>query len=157
MREIDNYIINYETLVIVPYDNKRVKVYEVDDEFLVNMNVFDIVRNSCLFFGSSLEGRKEGTKALLGCEIKVPIIVEDSRNLIIFPTSSYKSKKNVWIAYQNLLKYSKYSTDITMLSFRNNRNIEVNVRYNIIDNQIIRCIKLDTIITKRKNELKEEV
>lgn len=157
MKEVDSYIINYDTLVLVPYDNNKVLVYEVDDEFLVNMNVYSIIKNSCLFFGSSLEGRKEGTKALLNCEIKVPIIIEDSKNLIVFPTSSYRSNNNVWISYHNLLKYSKYGPQVTLLSFKNNRNIEVNVKYSIIDNQIIRCIKLDTIVTKRKNELNMNV
>lgn len=151
MKEIENYFINYETLLILPYGSKKSKVYELDEVFIVNTDVVTIVKNSCLYFGSSLEGRKEGTKSLLNCEIKVPIIIEDSKNLIMFPTSSYKSNRNVWISYNNLLKYSKYDGDNTLLCFKENNDIKVNIKYNIIDNQIIRCIKLDAIINKRKN------
>ena len=61
MKEIDTYFINYETLLILPYGSKKSKVYELDEVFIVNSDVFTIVKNSCLYFGSSLEGRKEGT------------------------------------------------------------------------------------------------
>lgn len=153
MQELDSYIINYDTLLIVPCDKNKVIVYEIDDEFVVDSNSLEIVENSCLFFGSSLEGRKQGVKSLIDCEMKVPIIVEDSKNLIFFPTSSYKNKQSVWISYQNLLKYSKFDKNVTLLNFKNNRDIKVNVRFGIIDNQIIRCIKLDTFINKRKVNL----
>ena len=151
MRE--EYIINCETLVIVPFGENKSKVYEFEEEFIVNMDVVTIVKNSCLFFGSSLEGRRLGTKSLINCEIKVPIIIEDSQNLIFFPSLSYKSLKNTWISYNNLLKYSKKDKNSTLLYFKQNRNICLDIKYNIIDNQIIRCIKLDAIINKRKNTL----
>ena len=150
MREIEEYIVNYETLVIMPIDTNKSKVYEYDDVFIVNMDVNQIIKNSCLYFGSSLEGRKEGTKHLINCEMKLPIIVEDSQSLIFFPTSSYRNNKNVWISYNNLLKYTKIDNKNTMLYFKQNNNINLLVKYNIIDNQIIRCIKLEAIINKRK-------
>ena len=153
MKEIASYIISSETLLIVPVMQDKIlksKVFEYDEEFIVNMSPLDIVKDSCLFFGSSFDGRKEGTKTLIECEIKVPILIEDSRNLIFFPTSSYKNSKNSWISYTNLLKYSKYDSATTLLNFKGNNDIKLGVKYNFIDNQIIRCIKLDAIISKRK-------
>lgn len=128
----------------------RSKVFELDDEFIVNESPLNIIISSCLFFGSSFEGRREGTKSLLDCDIKVPIIVEESKNLIFFPTNSYKSCKNIWVSYNNLLIHKKYSFDTTLFSFAGNNNIKVNVKFNIVDNQIIRCIKLNAILSKRK-------
>ncbi len=151
MKELDDYVINYETLVIMPYGDKKSKVYEFDEIFIVNKDVLSIINDSCLYFGSSLSGRREGTMSLMNCEIKVPIIIEDSQNLIVFPTSSYKNTKNIWISYNNLLKYSKNDCKSTLLYFKQNNKIVVDIRYNIIDNQIIRCIKLEAIIKKRKN------
>ena len=54
---LDSYEINNETLLIVPYDYGKSKVYEYDDEFIVNMIPLTIVKNSCMFFGSSFDGR----------------------------------------------------------------------------------------------------
>ena len=87
MKEINEYFINYETLLIMPYCKGKSKVYEFDEVMIVNMSVSEIIKESCLYFGSSFEGRKEGTKHLINCEMKVPIIVEDSQCLIFFPLS----------------------------------------------------------------------
>lgn len=154
--EFNNYEINEETILIIPIGKSKSKVYELDMEFEVNMSPLTIIKNSCLYFGSSYEGRKEGTQSLIGVEMKVPIIIEDSRNIIFFPTSSCINKNSIWVSYQNLLKYSKFDDFSTMLYFKNNKNVKVDTRYNLVDNQIIRCIKLDTLLTKRKTFIKSE-
>ena len=150
MKEINSYVVNLETLLLIPMGDDCTKVFEMDEEFIVKKDIMSIVKDSCLFFGSSFEGRKEGTKSLLKCGIKVPIIIEDSNNLILFPTLSFKNEKNLWVVYNNLLDYKKYDLENTLFLFKNNNDIKVNVRFNIVDNQVIRCLKLDTIIRKRK-------
>lgn len=154
--EFDNYEINVETLLIIPIGKEKSKIYEVDGEFIVKMSPLTIIKNSCLFFGSSYEGRKEGTKNLIGVDMKVPIVIEDSKNIIFFPTSSCIHKNSIWVSYQNLLKYSKFNDFSTILYFKNHESIKVEAKYNLIDNQIIRCIKLETLLIKRKNFIKHE-
>ena len=147
---VDSYEINNETLLIVPYDYGKSKVYEYDDEFIVNMIPLTIVKNSCMFFGSSFDGRRLASKNIIGVDMKVPIIIEESKNVIFFPVSSCISKNSIWISYQNLIKYSKIDCNSSMLYFKNNKSIKLNTKYNLIDNQVIRCIKLDTLLCKRK-------
>lgn len=153
---MDNYEINSETLVIVPFDKGKSKVYEYDGEYIINTNALNIIKNSCLFFGCSFEGRKDAVKNILGVDMKVPILIEDSKNIIFFPITSCINKNSIWISYQNLLKFSKNDEFSTVLYFRNNKKILVDVKYNLVDNQIIRCIKLDSLISKRKNFIKCE-
>ena len=43
---LENYEINDETLAIVPYDFGKSKVYEYDEEFIVNMIPLTIIKNS---------------------------------------------------------------------------------------------------------------
>lgn len=147
---LDSYEINNETLLIVPYDYGKSKVYEYDDEFIVNMIPLTIVKNSCMFFGSSFDGRREASKNIIGVDMKVPIIIEESKNVIFFPVSSCISRNSIWISYQNLIKYSKIDCNSSMLYFKNNKSIKLNTKYNLVDNQVIRCIKLDTLLCKRK-------
>ena len=52
-------------------------------------------------------------------------------------------------------KYIKFNEFSTVLCFYNNRKIKVDVKYNLIDNQVIRCLKLDTILSKRKMIIKD--
>lgn len=153
---MNNYEINVETLVIIPFGKGKSKVYEYDGEYIVNMSPLAIIKNSCLYFGSSYEGRRDAIKDMLGVDMKVPIVIEDGKNIIFFPTSSCINRSSIWISYQNLLKYSKFDQFSTVLYFRNNQSIKVNAKYNLIDNQIIRCVKLDTLLIKRKNFIKSE-
>lgn len=153
---INNYEINVETLLIVPYGKGKSKVYEYDDDFIVNKSPLAIIKNSCLYFGCTYEGRRDSVKQMIGIDMKVPILIEDSNNTIFFPTSSCINKNSIWISYRNLLKYDKFNAFSTVLYFRNNRKIKVDTKYNLIDNQIIRCIKLESLLVKRKNFIKNE-
>ena len=60
------------------------QIIENGEEYIINNNSTKILEHSCEYFGSSLEGRKEGTKKLLGITHKSPIIIEESRNIIFF-------------------------------------------------------------------------
>ena len=76
-----NYEINEGTLAILPSE-KQSKVLEDRGEYIIPNTPFEIMDYSCKYFGSSYEGRKEGTKAILDINYKVPIVVENSRNII---------------------------------------------------------------------------
>ncbi len=154
--ELNSYEINVDTLVIIPIGKSKSKVYEYGGEFIVNQSSLKIIENSCLFFGSSYDGRKEGTKSLIGIDMKVPIVIEDSRNIIFFPTSSCIRESSIWISFQNLIKYTKYNELSTVLYFHDNVQIKVGCKYNLIDNQIVRCIKLEKTLINRRNFLKKE-
>lgn len=147
----ESYEINSSTLVLIPLSVKETKVIEVDDEFTVNDKCVKLVDRSCRFFGSSLIGRQEGSKSLLNVSIKVPIIVEESRNILFFPTNSPREESCMWVSYNNLLKYIKIDKRKTRLYFVNGKTIVVDISYNIIDNQVTRCIKLEKILFDRKN------
>lgn len=153
---MDSYEINVETLLIVPFEKGKSKVYELDGEYIVNMTPLMIIKNSCLYFGCSYEGRRDAVKEMIGIDMKIPILIEDSKNIIFFPISSCINQDSVWVSYQNLLKYSKNGKFSTILYFRNNKIIKTDTKYNLIDNQVIRCIKLETLLSKRKNFIKSE-
>lgn len=153
---MNSYEINAETLLIIPFEEEKSKVYEYDGEYIVNMVPLDIVKNSCLFFGCSFEGRKEAVKKILGIDMKVPILVEDSKSIIFFPVTNCIKENSIWVSYQNLLKYSKKDKFSTILYFRDNRVFNIDEKYNLVDNQVIRCIKLEKLLVKRKNFIKNE-
>lgn len=146
-----NYEINSNTFIILPTINNEAKVYEKNNTLLVKEKVMNIIKNSCLFFGCSYEGRHEGTKKLINVAIKAPIIIEEYKRIIFFPTASPRENGCIWISYNNLIKYEKKDTS-TVLYFKDNFELEIPVSYNIIDNQIVRCIKLEKeIISRKKN------
>lgn len=147
---MNNYIINVETLLIIPYGRGKSKIFENDRTFIVNEPTGNILKNSCLFFGSSIEGRRDAVKQILEVDMKVPIIVEDIKNMIFFPVSDCVKRNSIWVSYQNLLKYSKFNEFSTVIYFKCGKKVRVDAKYSLIDNQVIRCIKLETLINKRK-------
>ena len=153
--EYCDYEINADTLLIIPVDNNRTKVIEKSDTFFVKSSTLSIIKKSCIFFGCSYEGRREAVKHLIGIDMKVPILIEESRNIIFFPTGSCINKNSIWISYQNLLNYYKFNEFSTVLYFRDKKKIKVDVKFNLIDNQVIRCLKLETLLCKRKMIVKD--
>ena len=143
------YEINASTLVILPIEEEKCRVYEYDRDFIVKRKSTKIINDSCMFFGSSLNGRQYGTKKLINVAVKAPIIIEESKKIIFFPTTSPRQDNCTWISFNNLVKYEK-NEDKTILTFKNNKQIELDLSYNIVDNQIVRCIKLVKAFIKRK-------
>ena len=145
-----DYEINEKTLAIIPFED-RAKVFEENESFIVEKSVRSIMEESCEYFGSTLDGRQKGTTSLLGITHKTPIIVEETKEIIFFPTSSPRSNKCSWISLNNLENYEKKSKNI-VLNFSNNEQIELDTSYGIIDNQVLRATRLESILRKRKQK-----
>jgi len=147
---MDNYEINASTLCIVPIDDKKSCVYEYDNKYIVNMSVIKIIERSCLFFGSTFLGRKEASCNLLNSLHKVPIIIEETNEIIFFPTNSPNNANCIWISYNNFESIEKIDKHFCKIYFKNHNQFKVEVSYFIITNQIMRCNRLKVEFNKRK-------
>lgn len=147
-----NYEINRETLAIIPCGKGKSKIIEENNEFYVNYSTTKIIDYSCKFFGSSYEGRFNGTKSILGVSHKSPIIIEESNKIIFFPTTSPRLECCAWIALNNISKYYKSGID-TIIEFSCGKIIKLELSYGIVDNQVLRATRLSALINKRMNEL----
>lgn len=146
---MSDYEINSKTLVIIPLSHNLSKVVEEEKEFLVNMNSTDIVDHSCKFFGSSFLGRHEGTKELLGVNYKVPILIEETNNIIFFPTCSSRLSNCYWISLEHIDQYNKYK-EISKITFKNGYELIVNISLGSLENQILRSTRLESVMRKRR-------
>lgn len=145
------YEINKGTLAVVPNEKTASLIYEDEDRYIVEQTPFSIMEESCKYFGSTYEGRKEGSKNILNAEYKLPIVVEDSNNLIVFPTMSPLSTECCWISLKRVKKIEKIDSNNTKIIFDNNREIIVDCSYRIIENQLSRASRLDLILRNHKN------
>lgn len=146
------YEINEDTLALISLNDKT-KVFEKNKIFTLNREVSQIMEDSCEYFGSSLSGRQKGTEKLIGVSYKAPIIIEESKNIIFFPTNSPRTKNCNWISLNNLERY--YTKNKKMvLEFKNKQKIMLNISFGVIDNQILRATRLEAVLRGRKNEKK---
>ncbi len=152
-----NYEITYDTQAIVPIDTNNTKVIESEDEYYINDNSLNILEHSCEYFGSSYEGRKEGTKKLLGITHKSPIIIEESRKIIFFPTSSPENIDCVWINLEKIEKYFKVDKKHSAIQFKNGEILEFNISYGSLTNQIMRATRLKYVLEERINKKEDNI
>lgn len=146
---IDSYEINSTTLAILPITKNVSKVIEMDQVLTVSKSTTDIIDESCKYFGSSYQGRFEGTKKLIGINYKSPIIVEESKEIIFFPTSSPRFENCSWISLNNIEEYNKDKKN-PIIQFSNGQELKLEISFGSLENQILRSIKLSSILRKRK-------
>lgn len=146
---MQNYEINADTLAIIPIDNYKSKIIEKDSILEVNQTPMKIIDFSCRYFGSSYKGRFHGTKHLIGVSHKAPIIIEESKEIIFFPTNSPRLYECAWISLKNINDY-KRSSDKVIITFNGGYNLEVDMSYGSFDNQILRAARLESVLRKRK-------
>lgn len=147
---LKEYEINSNTLIIIPISKKVSKVIEINEEFMINKNSTEIIDDSCKFFGSSYNGRFEGTKKLIGVNYKSPIIVEESREIIFFPTSSPRFDNCYWVCLNKIDKFKKTIHD-SKIVFKNGLEIDIPVSYSSLENQILRSTLLESKLRDRKS------
>ena len=148
---LEDYEINIDTLAVVPINSEVSKVYENEVEYYVKKSSNKIIDNNCKYYGSSYRGRCEGTKFLTGIKSKCPIIIEDSRDIIFFPTGSVRNNdNNCWIALNNIKQYKK-SDKGSSITFKNNINIPLDISFYSLDNQYYRATMLKSKINDYKS------
>lgn len=147
---MDNYEINNDTLALIPINASSTKIIEKNYDYIISNSVYNIMENSCEYFGSSYDGRKIGSKKILGSTYKTPIIVEETKQLIFFPTESPLNDECCWISLNNIENYSA-DDNLTKILFFNQRELFVHMRYQNFNNQVLRATRLLTIMKKRTN------
>ena len=78
-----------------------------------------------------------------------PIIIEESKEIIFFPTSSPRLYECCWVSLKNIDKYQKLEKNALVL-FNNGYLLELDISYGSLDNQILRATRLESVLRMRK-------
>lgn len=154
--DMNEYEINAQTLAIIPIGEEKSKVIEVNGDFIINASPIKIVDDSCKFFGSSYEGRFSGTKTLTGISHKSPIIVEESRRIIFFPTKSPRVSSCIWLSFNNIADYDGDGKD-SIVRFSCGKTLHLHTSYAIIDNQVLRATRLESVLGRRMEKFARSI
>jgi competence protein ComK len=146
---LEDYEINSSTIAIISVKKGCSKIIEEDEAFFVTKDATEIISDSCKYFGSSYSGRFEGTKSLIGVNYKAPIIIEESMEIIFFPTSSPRFANCNWICLKKINNIQKNDKK-TVLNFKNGSSLVLDVSYSSIENQILRSSLLESKMRNRK-------
>lgn len=150
MKKVNNYEININTEAVVGINKNSTKIVEKDNNYIINDSSYSVMERSCEYFGSSYNGRSRGSKKILGANYKLPIIIEESNDIIFFPISEVSQPECVWISLKWFDKVIEEDGK-TYIYFKNGNKIEVKVSKYSIENQVLRSSKLHLILYDRKN------
>ena len=146
---VEEYYVTSDTLLLVSFGKNKTKIYDVNGNSVIKKTPFEIIDESCQYYGSSYSGRYEGAKKLLDMDYKLPIIMDEVKEVVMFPTCSPKSDDCCWICVNNIENYEKYKKN-SIIKFINGMTYEVNVSFNSLENQIMRATMLLMKLKKRK-------
>lgn len=145
-----NYIINEDTYAIIAIGSNKSIIYEKNNRFIVNSRPNRIIKRNCYYNGSTFEGRMNATKYLTGYTYKTPILIREEGNIIFFPTKSSRLEDCSWISLNNIYNYCKTTNKyISRIIFQNKIYIELPLTYNILNNQILRSMNLESKLRKK--------
>lgn len=158
--KLSHYIISKHTYFLESKEvGKKMHTIVCDErgKFEVPYSPLKIVKNSCKANGSHYDICLGQSKDLLRDtqRHKLPIVVgsDFGKPLILFPLFSPESKANIWIVYNNVLKYNSF--DNISIVFRNNHKVDLPIQKITILQQLSSSRALETLITKmwKENEL----
>ncbi len=144
------YEITEDTCALIAINDSCTKIVELDNEIILNTSTLKILDYSCKYYGSSYNGRKEGSISILKNIYKIPIIVEESRNIIFFPISSPRYHNSTWISVRNIKSCRKIEKN-TEITFKNGKKMIFKISYSSLQNQILRASYLEMIFLSRKS------
>ena len=152
---MNNYEINEETYAIIAQDLGKTRVIEKDYEYDISKDAYQVMDESCKYYGSSYKGRIEAAKELLNCSYKLPILVEESSVLIFFPIKSSLLEDCCWINLNSISNIEKVDNK-SQITFKNGKKATFDISRLSLENQIYRSSKLESIIFKRINAKKRD-
>ena len=105
---MNEYEINELTMAVIPINYNQTLIKEYDNEYVIDKTAYEIMEDSCEYYGSSYKGRLSAAKKMLNSSYKIPIVIEESENIIFFPTKSSLLSDCCWINY-NFIKNKRHN------------------------------------------------
>ena len=146
---MEKYEINKETLAVIGVNKNTTKVLEKNKEYYINDIAYEVMEHSCRYFGSSYEGRVEGSKRMIGYNYKLPIIVEESNELVFFPINMVEHPNCVWISLK-WYDFVKEENNKIYIYLKNGKKIQTTASKNSVENQVLRASRLLYVLNERK-------
>ena len=151
---IEEYFISEDTLMLLPLSKNETKILDISGEYIIEKNIFEVVDESCQYYGSTYNGRFKKKKKTLDMDYKLPIIIDEVKEVVLFPTCSPKLENCIWICVNNVENYIK-NNKVSVIKFTNGVSSELNISINTLENQILRATMLLMKLKKRKSNPKK--
>jgi len=147
------YEITNKTCALISISENETEIIEIGKTFTIKNKLNNILKRSCEFYGCTLDGRLKGSQVQLGMKYKLPIMVENTKEIILFPTSSPRLQTCSWISLKNIKKYNETELG-SIIQFIDDNKIKLSISFESLENQIFRATKL-MLISRKRSEMEK--
>jgi competence protein ComK len=139
-----SFLIDEKVCAIIPYYNEYgelcSRVVKDDGDIKLKISPIRLLEESCITYGSTFRGRIEAIKYLMGFKKRIPLTVSCKKNIFAFPINSHLRKDEIWIFTNKVLKYREVKKSVTRITFRNFKEIDIEISFSSFDSQFNRSI-----------------
>lgn len=152
------YEINPLTMAVMPQNDvtgeTNTIVLEETGEYIIDSSPTKLIDLACRYFGSSLEGRLDGTKDISKITHKAPIAIDPSSGMFFFPTTSPRNMNCSWINHSHVKEIQPTEFDRSKVIFYNGEEVIVDVSYGSMMNQLQRTAQFRFSLENRMKKLR---
>lgn len=127
-------------ILYIRYDanKKEVSVIIEDNQLLlIPQHIKQVLDSMCLMHGSDMQGRLVFFSKVQKIRKKVPLLISEKHEVIVFPIHHQRSKQQLWIAYQPI-KYIVAVDNVSSIVFKDGTNLQVSLSTRNIKRQMVR-------------------
>src|SRR5699024_975057 len=155
------YEISPLTMAVIPEDNEtgaiNTIILEESGQYSDPSSPTRLIDLACRYFGSSLQGRLDGTKDVSRITHKAPIAIDPSSGMFFFPTTSPKNRKCSWINHSHVDYIQPIGNKQTKIFFNNGQYIVVDISYGSMMNQLQRTAQFRYTLEQRMRLIRQEL
>lgn len=138
------YRVNSKTIALLPvkaFDYNTI-AWETNQALYVRQVPLEIIKENCLDYGSSYDGRCKAVKHLTPYRKKLPIPISQDKKIYTFPTHAIQDFDCHWIFSEHILTILRNSdTNKSIIHFKNNKMLSLSVSQHILQKQYHRTLK----------------
>ncbi|MFC0189446.1 competence protein ComK [Fictibacillus aquaticus] len=159
LQYMSEYEISRATMAILPYFNEYGYLYSEVREFgrtvYVAETPMNIIKDNCLLFGSTYQGRIDAIRQQIGNRTLTPVLISETYGLCFFPLESPTSEKCIWVSHPNVRTVKSIDSKNSTLVFHNRTSIDVPQARNSLLTKIQKTaqIRCDYLLRNREIEM----
>ncbi|OOE12469.1 competence protein ComK [Fictibacillus arsenicus] len=158
--KVKDYEINGDTMAIVPFINEKgavcSEVYEREAVILVEKKPFRIIKDNCLYYGGSYDGKKEAARINMGKMCFAPIMIDSKLDLYFFPIQSPRNDTCIWLAQPHIRRIDRTGHKRASVIFSNGMDLPIaNTRASLVG-KLHRAAQYRSVLVNRTSERERE-
>ena len=140
----DEYKVNQKTIALLPAKavSHDTIAWEENQMLYVRQTPLEIIKESCLVYGSSYEGRRQAVTYNTSYQKKLPIPLSRQKHIYAFPTHATRNFDCHWIFSEHILQIiGSSTTKEAIIQFKNNQMLPLSVSRYVLEKQFHRTLE----------------